>query len=103
MTSTPRITNAVLQERQVQQHTQVMLSLARVEDKLTTFCQRQQDAEVSSVEDRARITAVETQQETMKTDLAGVRARTLKLIVAVALLSGASSVAVDRFVGVLFP
>lgn len=101
MTSTPRITNAVLQERQVQQHTQVMLSLARVEDKLTTLCQRVQDAEVASVEDRARIAAIETQQETMKTDLAGVKTRTLRLIIAIALLSGASSAAVSSFLGLL--
>lgn len=96
---TPRITNAVLQERQVQQHTQVMLSLARVEDKLTTFCQRVQEAEITSVEDRARITAVETQQETMKTGLASVKARTWRLVVAVAVLGGAASVAVDKLIG----
>lgn len=101
--TTPRITNAVLQERQVQQHTQVMLSLARVEDKLTTMSQRAQDAEIASVEDRARITAIETQHATMKTDLAGVKRQTLRLIVTVAVLSGASSVAVDRFIGLLFP
>lgn len=98
-----RITNAVLQERQVQQHTQVMLSLARVEDKLTTLCKRQQDAEVTSVEDRARITAIEAQHKVMKTDLDSVKSRTLRLIIAVAVLSGASSVAADRFVGLLFP
>ena len=95
----PRITNAVLQERQVQQHTQVMLSLARVEDKLTTLCQRVQDAELTSVEDRARIEAVEGQQSAMNTDLAGVKKHTLRLVVAVALLGGASSVAVDRIIG----
>lgn len=100
---TATVTNAVLQERQAQQHTQVMLSLARVEDKITTLCQRAQSAEVASVEDRAHIAAVETEQKTMKTDLTSVKARTLRLIVAVAVLSGASSVVVDRFIGLLFP
>ena len=97
--TTQRITNAVLQERQVQQHTQVMLSLARVEDKLTTLCQRVQSAEVASVEDRARIAAVEQQQETMRDDLANVKSRTMRLVVAVAVLGGATSVAIDKLIG----
>ena len=98
-----RITNAVLQERQVQQHTQVMLALARMEDKLTTLCQRVQQAEVASVEDRARIVAVEKRQSAMNTDLAGVKKRTLRLVIAVAVLGGATSVAADRIVGLFLP
>lgn len=101
--TTPRVTNAVLQERIDQQHTQVMLMLARVEDKVTTLCQRVQDAEVASVGDRARIAAVEKQQASMETDLSGVKARTLRLIITVAVLSGASSVAADRLIGLLLP
>ena len=98
-----RVTNAVLQERIDQQHTRVMLSLARMEDKLATLCQRMQQAEVASVEDRARIVAVEGRQSAMNTDLAGVKKRTLRLVIAVAVLSGASSVAVDRVIGLFLP
>ena len=102
MTPSP-VTNAVLQERIDQQHTRVMLTLARVEDKLTTLCGRVQGAEVASVEDRARIVAVETKQATMQADLSSVKTRTLKLIIAVAVLSGASSVAADRLIGLFLP
>lgn len=98
-----RITNAVLRERIDQQHTRVMITLARVEDKLTTLCQRVQEAEVASAEDRARISIVETRQKTMQNDIAGVKTRTLRLIVAVAVLSGASSVAVNSLIGLFLP
>ena len=101
--STSRITNAVLRERIDQQHTRVMLTLARVEDKLTTLCGRIQEAEVASAEDRARIAIVETKQKTMQADLSSVKSRTLRLIVAVAVLSGASSVAADRLIGLFLP
>jgi len=97
------VTNLVLQERIGQQHAQVMLTLARVEDKITKLCKRMQEAEVISVKDQARITAIETKHTAMKIDLDNVKARTLRLIVAVAVLSGASSVAADRFIGLLFP
>jgi len=98
-----RVTNAVLRERIDQQHTQVMLSLTRVEDKLTTLCSRVQGAEVVSAEDRARIAVVETRQATMQADLSSVKKRTLRLVIAVAVLSGASSVAADRVLGLLLP
>jgi len=101
--TSPRITNAVLQERQDQQHTQVMLMLARVEDKVTTLCQRMQEAEITSAKDQARIMAMEVQQEVMRGDLSSVKARTLRIIVVVAVLSGASSVAAERLLGLLLP
>jgi len=103
MTTSRSISNAVLQERIDQQHVQVMLSLAQLTDKITTLCQRMQGTEIARAEDRARIAAIETQHKTMRVDLDSVKARTLRLIIAVAVLSGATSVAVDKLVGLFTP
>lgn len=103
MTAPCSISNAVLQERIDQQHTQVMSSLAQLMDKVTTLCQRMQEAEIASTRDQARITAVETRQTAMQTDLTGVKSRTMRLVVAVAILGGATSVAVDKLVGLFLP
>ena len=103
MTPPRSISNAVLQERIDQQHVQVMLSLAQLIDKVTILCQRVQTAEISSVKDQARITAVETQQTTMQGELTSVKSRTMRLVVAVAILGGATSVAVDKLVGLFMP
>jgi len=80
-----------------------MLSLAQLTDKVTVLCQRVQETEIARVEDRARIAAIETQHKTMRVDLDSVKARTFRLIIAVAVLSGASSVAADKIIGLFLP
>jgi len=109
MTPPHSISNAVLQERIDQQHTQVMLSLAQLTDKVTMLCQRVQETEVAKVEDQARITALEKQHVTMQTEqstlqdsLTASNVRIWRITVAVALIAGATSAAADKLMGLLF-
>ena len=97
--ATARITNAVLQERQDQQHTQVMLTLARMEDKITTLCKRIQEAEIISAEDRARIAMLEKQQVMTGQD----SKRMTRLVIAIALIASAMTATADRLIGLLIP
>jgi len=97
------ITNAVLDERQEQQHTQTMVALARIDDRLVKMngSVRQMQINDAGYEQRiesntTRLIDIEKKQEEAQT-------RSWRLAVAIALLTGAGMAGVNAALGLVIP
>jgi len=104
------VTNAVLQERLEQQHTQTMLLLAKVDDKLTTLNGGVKEMQVQCAEHEVRLGQIEeragtvrTREDKLRAEIEEVRRQAWRTAIAVALVAGAAMSAGERVLSFVLP
>ena len=97
------ITYDVLSERQDQQHTQVMLLLAKIDNRLANTNGSMHAVQILGVEHEQRIEVVETQLEYLKRKEEETQERSWKIAVAVALLTGLGMAGGNAVLGLITP
>ena len=104
------VTNAVLQERLEQQHTQTMLLLAKVDDKLTKLNGTVEQIQMRDAEHEVRLVRVEECSQTVRAredklrgEIEEVRKYTWRIAIAVALVAGAAMSAGERMLSFVLP
>ena len=104
------VTNAVLQERLDQQHTQTMLLLAKVDDKLTRMNGSIETCQTQSAEHEVRIDRIEectrtirTREDKLRAEIEEVRRHTWRTAIAVALVAGATMGSVQGILSLVLP
>ena len=104
------VTNAVLQERLEQQHTQTMLLLAKVDDKLTKLNGSVEQIQLRDAEHEVRLTKVEAcsktvraREDKLRAEIEEVRRHAWRTAIAVALVAGAAMSAGERVLSFVLP
>jgi hypothetical protein len=97
------VTNAVLSERQEQQHTQTMVLLAQIADKLTTINGCVRSVQISDAEQELRLKCSEKRLGKIETEQKETQARFWRIAVAIALLAGAGMAGAEKALSLIMP
>jgi len=97
------ITNAVLNERQEQQHTQTMVALARIDDRLVKMNGSVRLMQINDAGHEQRIVSAESRLVDIEQKQEEAQTRSWRLAVAIALLTGAGMAGVNTVLGLIMP
>lgn len=97
------VTNAVLSERQDQQHTQTMVALARIEDHLSAMNGNVRDAQISSAEHNLKIGCNEKHLKGFERELKKAQERYVKVAIGIALLTGMGMAGANTVLSLVMP
>lgn len=97
------MTNAVLSERQQQQHTQAMLLLAKIDNKLQAMNGTMREVQINDAEQDLRLSCNTTHLKQLEAEMKDIQRQTWKVAIAVAVLAGATMEGVKAVAGLLTP